>query len=529
MKRILISDPVNVNSVSVFKSAGFNVEYNPGLKKEELIKIIPSFNALVVRSSTQVDADLIDNMKSMEIIGRAGTGVDNIDVQAATRKGIVVMNTPGGNTISTAEHTLALILSMCRSIPQSNRSLLNQKWERKNFSGTELYGKTLAVIGLGRIGREVAKRAAAFGMNIIGYDPLLSKEVAGEFGISLVELNELWKNADLITVHVPLNESTKNLLCTATLNNCKDGVKIINCARGGIVNEKDLIAALDSGKVSSAAFDVYETEPPDFSGKLINHPKVVCTPHLGASTDEAQEKVALQIAEQIIQYFNEGKITGSVNLRGFYKPVEKEFQPYLKLGEKIGSFISQIFNAKLQQIVVTLSGRSLHNYESELSAAVLKGFLENRLSEPVNYVNSFSIIDEMGISLRQVRKTESDHYKNLVTVELISENINKKMSGTIFGNKELRIVEVDDYHLELKPEGNLILYRNADKPGMLASVGKILADANINIAGLSLGRIVRGEQALTAINVDSKVDNSILKEIEYINGVFDIFSVGFDF
>jgi D-3-phosphoglycerate dehydrogenase / 2-oxoglutarate reductase len=529
MKKILISDQVNANSVSVFKSAGFDVEYNPGLKKEELIKIIPSFHALVVRSSTQVDDHLISHMKAMEVIGRAGTGVDNIDVQTATRKGIVVMNTPGGNTVSTAEHTMALILSMCRNIPQSNRSLINQKWERKNFSGTELYGKTLAIIGLGKIGREVAKRAAAFGMNIIGYDPLLSNEVAGEFGISLVELNDIWKSADLITVHVPLNESTKDLLCNATLSKCKDGVKIINCARGGIVNEKDLVEALDSGKVSSAAFDVYENEPPDFSGKLINHPRVVCTPHLGASTDEAQEKVALQIAEQIIQYFNEGKISGAVNLQGFYKPVETEIQPYLKLGERIGSFISQIFTEKLQQIIITLSGRSLHNYESEISASVLKGFLANRLSEPVNYVNSFSIIDEMGISLRQIRKTESDHYKNLITVELNSENINKKISGTVFGNKELRIVEVDNYHLELKPEGNLILYRNVDKPGMLASVGKILADANINIAGLSLGRIVRGEQALTVINVDSKVDNSILNEIEYISGVFDIFSVGFDF
>ena len=529
MKKILISDAVHKNCISLFKSAGFEVEYNPAFNKDELVRIIPSFNALVVRSSTQVDAELISAMNAMEVIGRAGTGVDNIDVNAATRKGIVVMNTPGGNTISTAEHTMALILSMCRNIPQSNQSLLNKKWERKNFSGTELYGKTLGIIGLGKIGREVAKRAISFGMNIIGYDLLLSAEVANETGISLTDLDKIWKHSDLITVHVPLNDSTKNLICSATLNKCKDGVKIINCARGGIVNEDDLVKALDSGTVSAAAFDVYETEPPDFTSKLINHPKVVSTPHLGASTDEAQEKVAVQIAEQIIQYFNEGKISGAVNIRGFYKPVESEIQPYLNLGEKLGSFISQIFNEKLKQIVISLSGKSLHNYESEITASVLKGFLENRLSEPVNYINAFSITEEMGVLLKQIRKGESDHYKNLLTVEVTSETGSRKISGTVFGNKELRIVEIDDYYLEIKPEGNLILYRNIDKPGMLASVGKILADAKINIAGLSLGRIEKGKEALTVISIDSRADSSILNQISSTEGIINIYSVGINY
>ncbi|MBS4036015.1 MAG: phosphoglycerate dehydrogenase [Ignavibacterium sp.] len=529
MKKILISDAVKNNCISLFKTAGFEVQYNTGLSKDELLKIIPAFNALIVRSSTQVDSDIIAAMKSMEVIGRAGTGVDNIDVNSATRKGIVVMNTPGGNTISTAEHTMALILSMCRNIPQSNLSLLNKKWERKNFSGTELYGKTLAIIGLGKIGREVAKRAEAFGMSIIGYDPLLSSEVAKDFGILLVELDKIWQTADIITVHVPLNDSTKDLINSQTFKKCKDGVKIINCARGGIINEEDLVIALDSGKVSSAAFDVYLTEPPDFSNRLINHPKVVCTPHLGASTDEAQEKVAIQIAEQIVQYFNEGKITGAVNLKGFFKPVEIEMQPFLNLGEKLGSFISQIFNEKLKHIVVTLSGKSLHNYESEIAASVLKGFLENRLSEPVNYVNSFSIIEEMGISLRQVRKGGSDRYKNLLTVELISESSVKKVSGTVFGSKELRIVEIDEFLLEIKPEGNMLLLKNIDKPGMIASIGRILADGDINIAGLSLGRIEKGKEALTVINIDSRADSSILNEISSTSGIINIYPVGINY
>lgn len=525
MKKILIADSINPGCASIFQSAGFQVDYNPGLKKEELLKIIPSYNALVVRSSTLVDSELINQMKEMEIIGRAGTGVDNIDVPAATRRGIVVMNTPGGNTISTAEHTMALILSMCRNIPQSNISLLNGKWERKNFSGTELHGKTLGIIGLGKIGREVAKRAESFRMKIIGYDPLLSSDIAKDFSISLVDLEQIWKLSDLITVHVPLNDSTKNLIRTETLSRCKDGVKIINCARGGIVNESDVVEALNNGKVSSAAFDVYETEPPDFSSKLINHPKIVCTPHLGASTDEAQEKVALQIAEQIIEYFNDGKISGAVNIKGFYKPVDQEIQPYLMLGERLGSFITQIFDKQLKQITITLSGKSLHSFETEITASFLKGFLEKRLSEPVNYVNAFSIIEEMGIAINQLRKAESQLYKNLVTVELNSESGSQKISGTLFGNKELRVVEIDEYHLEIKPEGNLILYKNIDKPGMLASVGKMLADADINIAGLSLGRIEKGKEALTVINIDSKVKNSTLNQISLINGILSIYSV----
>lgn len=529
MKKILISDEVSSNCISVFKSAGFEVDFKAGIPKNELFEIIPSYNALIVRSSTQVTAELISLMKNMEVIGRAGTGVDNIDVPAATRKGIVVMNTPGGNTISTAEHTLALMLSMCRKIPQSNRSLLNQKWERKNFSGTELYGKTIGIVGLGKIGREVARRASSFGMSVIGYDPLLSVEAANEFCITMVDLENIWSTSDIITLHVPFNESTKYLIRTETINKCKDGVRFINCARGGIVNENDLVDALDSGKVSSAAIDVYETEPPDFSSRLINHPKVVCTPHLGASTDEAQEKVAVQIAEQIVSYFTQGKNLGAVNIRGFYKPVENEIQPFLNLGEKLGSFISQLFDKHLNQITVTLSGKQLHNYESEITASVVKGFLESRLSEPVNYINAFSIVEEMGISLQQVIKGESDHYKNLITVELKSDLLTRKISGTVFGNKEIRIVEVDEYHLEIKPEGNMILLKNTDKPGMVASIGKVLAEAQINIAGLSLGRLEKGKEALTVISIDSRADNSILNDISCLDGVLTVSAVAIDF
>jgi D-3-phosphoglycerate dehydrogenase len=525
MKKILISDQVNEKSVKILESAGFTVTYKPGLKKEELQKIISDYNALIVRSATQVDAELISLMKNMEVIGRAGTGVDNIDVNAASRKGILVMNTPGGNTISTAEHTMAMILSLCRNIPQANKSLIEGRWDRKKYSGTELRGKTLAVLGLGKIGKEVAKRAKVFGMNVIGFDPLLSDEVAGELGIQLLGLEDIWSVADIITVHVPLNDSTKDFISKSTLEKCKKGVKIINCARGGIVNESDIVDAADTGKVSGAAFDVYVKEPPDFSSKLFSHPKIICTPHLGASTDEAQELVAIQIAEQIKEYFLESKITGSVNIKGFAETLDKEVQSYVLLCETLGSFIAQFLKDQLKSIDINFSGKNLHRYSTEFTTSLFKGFLSKKLSEPVNYVNAPLLIKDMKIVVNEKRSGESSIYKNLITVEIHTDKVKRKISGTVFGANEIRIVQIDDYSLELNPKGYMLLYLNIDKPGMLASVSKVLADGKINIAGLSLGRIEKGKEALTVINTDTEIPKKLLKSIESIYGINYIYSV----
>ncbi|MFZ2324202.1 MAG: phosphoglycerate dehydrogenase [Ignavibacteriaceae bacterium] len=525
MKKILISDQVNEKSVAILESAGFSVTYKPGLKKEEIQKIIPDYNALIVRSATQVDAGLISLMYNMEVIGRAGTGVDNIDVSAASRKGILVMNTPGGNTISTAEHTMAMILSLCRNIPQANKSLIEGRWDRKKYSGTELRGKTLAVLGLGKIGKEVAKRAKAFGINVIGFDPLLSDEVAAEFGIQLLGLDEIWSKADIITVHVPLNDSTKDLISKSSLEKCKTGVKIINCARGGIVNELDIIEAADSGKVSGAAFDVYVQEPPDFSSKLFAHPKIICTPHLGASTEEAQELVAIQISDQIKEYFLEKKITGAVNIKGFAESLEKDVQSYVLLCETLGSFVAQLLKDQLKSVDINFSGKSLHKYSTELTTSLLKGFLSKKLSEPVNYVNAPLLINDMKIVVNERKSEESSIYKNLVTVEIQTDKVKRKISGTVFGTNEIRIVQIDDYSFELNPKGYMLLYLNIDKPGMLASVGKILADGNVNIAGLSLGRIEKGKEALTVINTDSEIPERLIKNIESINGINYIYKV----
>jgi D-3-phosphoglycerate dehydrogenase len=522
MKKILISDSVNQKSIEILESAGYSVTYKTDFSRDELLNTISDYHALIVRSATKVDSELIARMNLMEVIGRAGAGVDNIDLNAASKKGILVMNTPGGNTISTAEHTIAMILSLCRNIPQANYSLQQGKWDRKKFSGTELRGKTIAILGLGKIGREVAKRVKAFGMNLIGYDPLISEEAANEIGVKLFKLEEIWSAADIITVHVPFNSETKNLINKDVLQRCKKGVKLINCARGGIINEKDLLEALENGIVSGAAIDVYETEPPDFSNPLFKHPKVVCTPHLGASTEEAQELVAIQIAEQIVDYFKSGKISGAVNLSAFTEELPEEIKMFFNLSEKLGVFSAQLLNERLKQITIELSGESLHKFSKELSLAFAKGFLSRKMNEAVNYVNAPIILKEHKISLNEKLSSEDSTFRNLIMVEMITENENKKISGTVFGKNELRIVRINDYLVEVKPEGNLLVYKNIDKPGMLASVGKILAEKNINIAGLSLGRITQGKDALTIISTDDAISTEELNRIKELGGIKEI-------
>ena len=525
MKKILITDPVDHNCEEILKNAGFDVDFKMGISNDELFGIISNYNGLIVRSETKVTSELISKMENMEVIGRAGTGIDNIDQIAATRKGIIVMNTPGGNTISTAEHTMALMLSMFRNIPQANQSLRSGKWDRKSFKGTELYGKKIGIVGLGKIGREVASRSKSFGMRVIGYDPVLSDDIADKMGIELVNLNTIFAQSDIITVHVPLIEETKHIINSETLSMCKDGIKIINCARGGIVDESDLVMALDSGKVSSAAFDVYEVEPPDLKGKLLNHPKVVCTPHLGASTEEAQIKVAVQIAEQIVDLFNNGEIVGAVNASAIEAGGNKELIPYVRLAENLGSLQAQMINGQLKQVNMNFSGELMHSSTSLLSTAVVKGFLSRLRTESINFVNAPFLLKEMGVIVNETKAGTSTNYNNLLEIEFITDNEKHSLSGTVFGNNEIRLVNVDGFYLELKPEGDMIFYSNVDRPGVLASVGRVLAEANINIAGLSLGRLGKGERAITAISIDSPVEKETLKKISEIEGVKNAFAV----
>jgi D-3-phosphoglycerate dehydrogenase len=518
-KKIIITDAVDKKAAHILENAGFEVLYKPGMKKEEIFEVIGDYNALIVRSETKATAEMIALMNKMEVIGRAGAGTDNIDREAATRKGILVMNTPGGNTISTAEHAFSLMLSMCRNIPQADASIKAGKWDKKSYKGTEVYGKVLGVFGLGKIGREVAIRAKGFGMQVIGYDPVLSNEVAAKLGIALTDIETIFKQADIITVHVPLDDNTRNLIRKETLALCKDGVKIVNCARGGIVNEDDIVEALNSGKVSAAAFDVYTKEPPDFSHPLFSHPKVVTTPHLGASTEEAQEKVAIQIAEQIVEYFTKNEIKGAVNAASLASVSKPELTPYVLLAEKLGSLFAQLIKGKVNKISVRLAGDTLSVSNGLISTAVIKGFLSKFSSDQVNLINSPFLAKEFGLKVEETLAGTDPDYANLLTVECVSDAETRVISGTAFGNNELRLVRLDNFKIEINPEGWLLFYSNIDIPGRLASVGKVLAEANINIAGLSLGRVGIGRDALTVISVDNFIEKETLAKIAGIDGV----------
>ena len=526
MKKVIITDNINEKVVDLFKSNSIDVDYLPGISPEELNKIISQYNALVVRSRTKVNKEIINNGSKLNVIGRAGTGVDNIDLDVATRRGIVVMNTPGGNTISAAEHTIALLLALCRNVPQANASMKEGKWDRKNFSGSELFGKTIGIVGLGKIGREVAKRAKAFGMNIIGYDPILSEKMAKEINVSLMNLDELFNSSDFISVHVPLNEKTKDLISFDEIDKLKKGVRIINCARGGIINEEAVLEAIDKEIVSGAAFDVYEVEPPQ-NQKMITHPKVICTPHLGASTEEAQEKVSVQVCKQIIDFLNDDKIAGSVNAVAVQYANDEIVKPYLSLSEKIGSFISQIFEGPVDELIIKYQGKSLDNYRELISAALLKGYLTSMIEEPINYINSKVVAKDKGINFTEVSSTKENTSEGLIAVDCINKRSKLKISGTIGINNESRVVKIDEYFVDLLTEGKMLMYYNIDKPGVLAKVSQVLADENINIAGLSLGRLGKGSEALTIINMDDNLTPLAMKKIEAFDEVNKVFCVNF--
>lgn len=526
MRKVLITDSMNPKCIDILNSDKFEVDYKPGLKAEEIEKIIPEYNILVVRSATTVTKDIIAKGNKLELIGRAGTGVDNIDLDAATRKGVIVMNTPGGNTISAAEHALALLMSLCRHVPQADKSMKEGRWDRKLYSGVELFGKKIGIIGLGKIGREVATRVKSFGMEVLGYDPILSKDVADEMGINMLPLQDIYKEADFITLHVPLTDETKNMISSKTLKMCKDNVRIVNCARGGLVDEEAAFEALESGKLAGIALDVYDKEPPE-NRKLINHPKAICTPHLGASTEEAQEKVAIQLAEQIIDLFNNKDFRGTVNSLAIKYASDERVKPYVELAEKIGLLHSQIDLGNLKGVKVNIGGSFLHKYSSVLVPAFLRGLISRLVSEPVNFVNAPFIASEMGIKVSELKVDtgKSDAPKLSVEVYYSDNREMRKIGGTVIANSDYRITHIDDFHFEIKPEGNMIFYYNNDRPGVLAKVSSVLAAAKINIAGLSLSRKNKGDQALTVISIDESVSEDVIekiKEIEEINSVYNV-------
>ncbi len=516
---VLLSDNVDASCESLFEKRDIQTERKTNLTEDQLLKEIGGYDGLVVRSSTQVTAELLDAAKKLKIIGRAGVGVDNIDIPAATAKGILVMNTPDGNTISTAEHTCGLILALSRNIPQSVEKVKSGGWDRKKYTGAEVYGKTLGIIGIGKIGSEVARRMQQFGMDIQAFDPFTSEEKAHSLGIELVELNELLGSSDYITVHTPLTEKTKGLISLANAEQLKKGVRLINCARGGIYKESDLTELIDKGYVSGVALDVYSTEPPNEElQEILKHSNIICTPHLGASTEEAQEKVAQQIARQMADAFEEESFKGSLNGRSIALTTNKEVQPYLELAEKLGSMAIQLAPQHANEFSFEYSG-GCAKYEDVLTDSVLKGMLAQHVSEAVNLINARVYANELGFKITEITGPGTQTYRDLITIRLDASAPFNKLSGAVFGEGDYRIVEVDGFAIELRLKGDIILYTNIDKPGMLAAVSGALAEQDINIASLSLGRSHKGSNAVTAVRVDKKVRENELKRIVELDGV----------
>jgi D-3-phosphoglycerate dehydrogenase len=512
--KVLVSDPISQTGVDALAEGGLlDVTFKPGLPHDELLKVIPEFSALVVRSQTKVGPDVIAAAKNLKAIGRAGVGVDNVDVDAATARGIVVMNTPGGNTVSTAEHAFSLLVSVARKIPQADASVKSGKWDRKSFQGVELNGKTLAILGMGRIGTEVAKRALAFGMRVLAYDPYLSEARAKTLQVELIEnLDDALPEADFITMHMPLTDETKHMLNPARLAKLKKGARIVNCARGGLIDEKALADALASGQVAGAAIDVFEQEPPTEDNPLRNAPNIVFTPHLGASTAEAQESVGIEIAHTIRAALLDGTINNAVNAPSVDAKTLAVLGPYLRLGESLGRFVSQIAPKRCGTLRVIYSGKARDLDTTPITRSVLKGFLTNISGDEVNEINAPGLAQNLGLQVVESRVSDSAEFSDLI--EVVAEDSGSKASaaGTFFGQKP-RVVMVNGRYIEAQPEGVLLLLENKDRPGIVGHIGTLLGKHQVNIASMSLGRDTVGGTALTVLNLDSAPDEKVMGEL----------------
>lgn len=510
--------------LTILESAeGLDLDIRKSTPKEELAGIIGGYDAIIIRSATKLTADLIEAGKNLRVIGRAGIGVDNVDVEAATKKGIVVMNTPEANAITTAEHTITLMLSLARQIPQAHASIKTGKWERSKFKGIEIYGKTLGCIGLGNIGKLVAERALGLKMNVIAYDPFLSKEAAEKIGVELVSLDELLKNSDVITIHTPLTPETKDLINKDTLEKTKKRLVLINCARGGVINEKDIAEAIKSGRVAGAAFDVFVNEPPEEGNPLLDlDENVVFTPHLGASTEEAQTKVGVAIAEQIVDFLKNGVVKNAVNMPSVSLDVLKTMKPYLNLAEKLGSLQGQICKGGVKELHMEYDGEVSELDTAPITVAALKGFLTPMMDVVVSYVNAPVIAQERGIKVIESKSSQAKDYRSLISIKVKTEEGESHVSGTIFGKEEPRFVRINGVTIDVVPKGYLLVSENNDRPGFIGAMCSILGDNGVNIGLLHLGREAIGGRAIVFTNVDSPVPDKV---IEKISSLPDIISV----
>jgi len=517
--KVLVSDNLGEAGIRLFKNqAEIDVDVKIGLDPKALKAIITDYDALVIRSSTKVTRDLLESANKLKVVGRAGIGVDNVDIIEATKRGIIVMNTPGANAVTTAEHTVAMMMALTRNIPQATASMKSGRWNNKMPLGQEIFAKVLGVIGFGKVGSIVANRARGLKMRVIVYDPYVTPELIEKAGYESVSLKELYQISDYITIHVPKLKETNNMINKTSFGEMKRGVMIINCARGGLLNEMDLQDAILSGKVSGAALDVFETEPP---GKhpLFKLDRVICTPHLGASTKEAQVNVAVAIAHQIIDYLKTGSIVNAVNGPSITGELLKKLGPYLTLGEQIGSLQAQLFSGPLKEISITYAGDFQSLDLSPVSTAIIKSMLTSIVKEDVNLVNAKIIAKERGIKISETISCESEDYINLITVKIVSTEMDNTVAGTIFGKSDSRIVRINSFRLEMNPRGHLALIYNRDVPGSIGEIGTTLGRFNINIGRMQVGQEEEGERNIIFLCTDTRIPGDAIEALRKLETV----------
>ncbi len=517
MPKVLISDKLSAQAAQIFQDRGVEVDVKVGMSPEELKACIGEYDGLAIRSATKVTAEIIEAATNLKVVGRAGIGVDNVDIPVATQKGIVVMNTPFGNSITTAEHAISMMMALARDIPAANASTHDGKWEKSKFMGVELFNKTLGVIGCGNIGAIAADRALGLKMKVVAFDPFLSEDRAKDLGVEKVALEELYRRADFITLHTPKTDTTKNMINAEAIAKMKKGVRIINCARGGLVVEADLKAALESGHVAGAALDVFETEPAK-DNALFGMDQVVCTPHLGASTTEAQENVAVQVAEQMADYLVTGAVVNALNMPSISAEDAPRLKPYIALAEQIGGFAGQITQSGLKKIEIEYEGAVAEVNTRPLSATILMGILKPLL-ESVNMVSAPVIARERDIDVSETKRERCADFQTLIRLRVTTERQTRTVSGTLFGGSHARLVEINDIPVEAAVTAHMLYVSNNDKPGLIGQMGSILGEAGVNISSFNLGRPEAGGDAIALIGVDQPVKEEVLGKVRALEHV----------
>jgi len=515
--KILISDKLAEEGLQILRAVKeFQVDMKTGMKPEELKAIIKDYDALIVRSETKVTAEILEAADKLKVIGRAGVGLDNVDLAAATKKGVVAMNTPAGNTTSTAEHTFSLILALSRNIVQAGASMKAGKWDRSKFSGVEVHGKILGIIGLGRIGATVAGFAKAFGMKVLAFDPFLSKEVADKMGIEIVEFEKLIKESDYITIHIPKTDETTDLLSDKEFSMMKKNARVLNCARGGIINESALAKALEEKRIAGAALDVFDVEPLSADSPLLKFDNCIMTPHLGASTSEAQVNVAIEIAETVKNALLGHGIMNAANFPSLNAQAYKVLAPYIDLSERIGKFAGQLVNGRVNAVKITYSGVMTEYKVAPITLSLMKGLLLPVLGEGVNSINAIDIARERGINVQEIQSNNQEEFVNLIAVEITTDKETFTVWGTLSANQQPRIVRVNQVYVEAIPQGYMLFINNNDKPGLVGGVGTLLAQNNINIASITLGRQAEGKLAVSVVNIDSEVPAPVIEKLKAV-------------